>query len=109
MSNEAKRPVACTLTAGDYRERIAWIRELTREALIHAERHGLTLTLTYAPEAAPLVRQMVRQEQACCSFLTFEVLDAQQAMQVTVTAPEHAQDAADVLFEQFMDSSLPSR
>lgn len=35
MSNQVEPPIACTLTAGDYRERIAWIQALTREDLIH--------------------------------------------------------------------------
>jgi hypothetical protein len=61
------------MTSPNYRARLAWIGELTRDALLGSERRGLVLELRYALEAADRVREMVRMEQACCAFLTFDL------------------------------------
>ncbi|MGH6898019.1 MAG: organomercurial lyase [Geminicoccaceae bacterium] len=95
-------PVACTLTPGDLNSRLAWIAELTRDALRQHRRYDLVLQLTYAPEAAHRVREMVRKEQACCPFLTFDLREEPDAVRLMITAPEDARGAADTLFEQFV-------
>ena len=100
-SNLKSLPIACTLTPGDLRERLGLIRALTAEALVGYDRDGLVLTLRYAPEAVERVRAMVASEQHCCAFLTFDVREQPDVVHVTITAPEHARDAADELFEQF--------
>ena len=51
-ANPSAPPLTCCLSAGAYRNRIAWIESFTRRALqIHA-RDDLVLGLAYAPEAA---------------------------------------------------------
>jgi hypothetical protein len=97
--------IACTLTAGNFKDRIAWIGELTRDALRSHERQDLVLDLRYAPEAADRVREMVRKEQECCSFLTFAIREGLDEIRVTITAPEAARKAADELFERFVASA----
>ena len=97
-------PIACTLTPGDLRERLALIRQLTAEALLGHERYGLVLALRYAPAALERVRAMVASEQRCCAFLTFEVREQPDVVHVTITAPENARNAADELFEHFVDA-----
>jgi len=94
--------VACALAEGDFRERLAWIATLTREALRSYERDNLTLDLRYAPEAASRVREMVRKEQACCAFLTFEMREQAGEVWLTIKAPEQARPTADALFELFL-------
>ena len=89
----------------DFKDRIAWIGELTRDALRRYERQGLVLDLRYAPEAASRVREMVRKEQECCAFLTFEMLEELDEVRLTITAPAEATEAADLLFEQFVASA----
>ena len=54
MANDI--PIACTLSASDYRQRLAEIAALSRDALRRVEQRGLTLDLRYAPEAAARVR-----------------------------------------------------
>jgi hypothetical protein len=44
-----QQPIACTLTAGDLRDRLAWIATLNRDALRGYDRGDLTLRLRYAP------------------------------------------------------------
>jgi hypothetical protein len=75
---------------------------LTRDALRSHERRDLVLDLRYAPEAAERVREMVRNEQACCSFLAFDLREQPDEIQLVITAPEAAREAADMLFEHFV-------
>jgi hypothetical protein len=102
------QPIACTLTAENFKDRMAWIGELTRDALRSHERQDLVLDLRYASEAADRVREMVRKEQECCAFLAFVIGEGPDDIRVTITAPEAARKAADELFEQFV-ASVPTR
>ena len=101
------QPIACTLTAGNFKDRMAWIGELTRDALRSHERQDLVLDLRYAPQAADRLREMVRKEQECCSFLTFAIREGLDEIRVTIAAPEAARKAADELFERFV-ASVPT-
>jgi hypothetical protein len=94
--------IACTLSPGDYKERIASIQTLTSQSLLRHERRDLTLELVYAPGALARVHDMVTKEQACCSFLSFDVREAEHEVRLIITAPEDARDAADTLFEEFV-------
>ena len=94
-------PIVCTLTPGDFKDRLAWIAALNRDALREKRRNDLRLDLTYAPQAAARVREMVEREQGCCAFLSFELSEHADAVRLSIAAPEAARDAADVLFEHF--------
>ena len=94
-------PIACTLIYDDYRFRLSEIESLSRAFLRSARRAGLTLHLTYGPEAADRVRELVRQEQSCCAFLHFDVREEADGIHLAITAPERAREAADVLFIHF--------
>ena len=96
------QPIACTLIEGDFRDRLAWIAELTRDALRDYERADLTLKLRYAREAVQRVQEMVRKERACCAFLTFEVREQAHELWLTIKAPEDARPTADALFDPFL-------
>ena len=102
MPRSKAEPIACTLAPDDLGGRLAWIAELTRDALREHRRDDLVMQLTYAPEAAHRVREMVRREQACCAFLAFDLREEPDAVRLTVTAPEDARAAADALFRQFV-------
>src|SRR5262245_46786635 len=94
-------PIACTLTGESYRERAAWIAKLTSEGLLGFERRDLVLELHYTVAVAARVREMVRQEQECCAFLTFTLAEHPERATLTITAPERARQAADLIFEPF--------
>jgi hypothetical protein len=98
-------PVACTLAAGDYTARIAWIADLNAAALRTHRRDDLWLELTYALDARDRVREMIRREQACCAFLTFELCEAREGVRLTIVAPERARDAADGVFAPFLPAA----
>jgi hypothetical protein len=104
MTGSKQPPIACTLTPGDYRDRLSWITQLARDALRGSERHDLGIELRYAPEAAARVREMVRREQLCCAFLTFDLRESPEEIQLTVRAPEEARGALDTIFGQFLAS-----
>jgi hypothetical protein len=96
------QPVACTLAGGDFQERVAWIATLTRDALQSYDRDDIVLHLRYAPEAASRVGQMMRKEETCCAFLTFEMHELRDEVWLTITAPKNARAVADALFEPFI-------
>lgn len=98
-------PIACTLGAGDFKNRMTWIADLNRDALRAHRREDLRLELIYDPSAASRVHEMVRREQACCAFLTFQVRQDADRVQLTIDAPEGARESADMLFEQFQTAS----
>jgi hypothetical protein len=95
-------PIGCCLSAGDYQRRIAWIGSLARQALQKHDRDDLVLRLVYAPEAAEQVREMVEREHLCCAGLTFDLPKRIDAVNVVITAPENAREAAEDLFGQFV-------
>ena len=101
-------PIACTLAPGALKDRTAWIAALNKDALRKYQRRDLVLELSYAREARERVHEMVRNEQACCAFLAFELQEAGNEIRLTVTAPETAREAADVLFEQFVTNAPSS-
>jgi hypothetical protein len=109
MTAEEQQPIACTLSGEARQDRRAWIAALVRDALRGSERNDLTLRLRFAPEVVQHIRDMVRKEQACCGFLTFEMDERPQDIWLTIRAPEAARAAADELFAQFIAStgSLP--
>lgn len=98
-------PIACTLGAGAYQERLDWIADLNRSALRSSRREGARLVLTYDPGAAARVREMVHRERQCCAFLDFELREDENSATLVVTAPEAVQDALDAVFDPFLSAS----
>jgi hypothetical protein len=101
--------IACTLDAGDFKERTGDIRDLARRSLRHASRKPLSLTLTYDIEAADEVRALVAKERECCPFLTFGVRESADTIEVAILAPAAAAEAADALFDHFAPELAASR
>jgi hypothetical protein len=94
-------PVACTLAAGDFRQRLAWIADLNRDALRAQHREGLRLQLTYAAAALDRMREVVAHERDCCAFLTFDLREEADTIRLVIEAPEDARDALDAVFAPF--------
>lgn len=101
-SPSADTPIACILKAGEFRKRLDWIAKLNRAALLDARREGLRLILTYRPDHAERVGEMVRREQQCCAFLDFELTEERDNVTLIINAPEGATDALDSVFEPFL-------
>ena len=96
-----KPPIACTLAPGDYWDRLKWIVELMNDALRACERRDLQLTLHFAPEARERARDLVRREQACCGFLTFELDESSTGIRLMIEAPRRRVQRPDI-FRQFV-------
>jgi hypothetical protein len=107
-ATEAKEemPIACTLDAGDFKARTARIEALASRHLRGVSRNPLSIELTYASEALPELRDLVREETECCAFLDFELAESSDAIRLTITAPEAARDAAETLFAHFAPPSI---
>jgi hypothetical protein len=105
MSDSKHLPIACTLDATDYERRLAWIEALTQQALREHNREDLALHLTYAPEAADRVREMVAMEKACCAFLSFDLSEGGAAVRLIITVPEAARGSADMLLRPYLPGS----
>jgi hypothetical protein len=110
----SETPIACTLDTGGFKQRLAWIAELNRDALRGHERNGLVLQLRYDAKSADRVKEMVRHEKQCCAFLRFDVRHEGDGVLLTIAAPEEARIAAETLFEQFVsrgqsDAATPAR
>ena len=113
VQETGRTPIACTLTQGDFKERIEWIRTLAREWLLDVRREPLALHLTYYAAAAAHVRDMVGKEEVCCAFLRFDLREDTRGVHLTITAPEEAREATNALFAHFApelarSQSLPS-
>jgi hypothetical protein len=93
--------IACTLGAGDFKERVAGIRALATRSLRSSRRKPLQLELTYDREALAEVEDLVAREADCCSFLAFELHPDATGVHLTITAPLEALTAADELFAHF--------
>lgn len=93
--------IACTLQGDDFRDRSAWIRSIGERHLKKSMRSPLTLYLVYASEAEDDLLEMVRKEQACCGFLRFDLSVGDDAVHLSITAPEAASKAVDTLFDHF--------
>ncbi len=98
-------PIACTLDGGSFKSRMTWIADLNTRALKTVRRDDLRLELAYAPSALADVRQMIAQEQACCAFLSFDLTEGADALTLTITAPEAARDAAELVFGPFQQKT----
>ena len=84
------QPIACSLTATEYRKRAAEIRELLRDALMSREPipGGERLTFTAAAGIRERVEELVAAESECCPFLTFAVRVQRGRLVLDVTQPE---------------------
>ena len=95
-------PIACTLSGADFKERALWLTELKKRALIRHRLDGLSVHLVYRLEAAADVEKMVRQEQACCAFLHFDLQRTATGIELKVTAPVEAAADAQALFAHLL-------
>ncbi len=102
VAGENPAPIACSLDAGEYCERMAWLRELSRDALLAHELDDLELTLVYDSAHSERVMEFVRRERSCCGFLEFDVAAEPDEVRVHVRAPEAARPIALELLQEFI-------
>jgi len=105
------KPVACTLTDAQTRERRALVRDTILANVTALDRVENGLTMTFANTAtihADLVH-FIALEQGCCGFLDFDLTadrpgDASPKL-LTITGAPDAAEAIDTLFRIVQDGS----
>lgn len=78
---------SCSLEAGDFKQRVAWIAALNDQFLLAHHRQGGSLILRYALNAEREIRELVAREGACCAFLQFDIGTSGQVLELTVGVP----------------------
>jgi hypothetical protein len=91
--------IACTLNTEGFKARLDCIAELNSAALLSHRREDLRLELIYDAGARTRVLEMVGDEEACCTLLSFEVRDEGDTVHVIIRAPENARAAAETVVE----------
>jgi hypothetical protein len=83
-------PQTCTLPIAQQPLRVAEFDDLFRECVIAVDRADATslrLTLAGGDEVADRVRELTARETECCSFFTFELSAASDALRLLVQVP----------------------
>jgi MerR family copper efflux transcriptional regulator len=85
-------PIACSLTADDYRGRLETIRRVGREAFLGMTEiaDGIGLRFRNSSQTSSDLLTIVDAEASCCPFLSIRVDEAGNELMVTVTAPPEA-------------------
>ena len=77
------RPIACTLSAADLKDRGSAWKKLMNSGLVERERVPGGIRLSAAPGAAVALIELIDLERECCAWIDFEVRDGSV---VTLTA-----------------------
>lgn len=99
----ASPPIACSLSAADYRERLDEIAEVGRSSLIDVEErpHEGVLRFRNSPSALDRLREIVSKEAACCAFLSLALRASDSEVVLTVRGPAGARPVVSDLIRSF--------
>jgi hypothetical protein len=93
-------PIACSLTAADYRQRVADTGDVAREAL--RERRpidgGQRLVFQETGDVRGRLEALVEAESSCCPFLTMRLHSDGGRVVLDITGPELAAPIIEELF-----------
>jgi hypothetical protein len=96
MAMARTRPIACTLSASDLRDREGAWNKLMGSGLVAREVVPGGIRLSPAPGAAAALLELIDLERECCAWIQFEVTDASV---VTMTAEADGAAALAGMFE----------
>lgn len=98
-------PIACTLNAGDLKQRLASIGEIGKESLIARTSEGGRHLLRFRSDAETFRRleEIIAAEAACCSFLDLALEERGGELVLSVAAPQNGQAVADELAATFAE------
>jgi hypothetical protein len=102
-------PIACTLDPAQMPQRRDEIRAVGRAGLRAVERGERQVTLRFRRDAAIRERleRIVAAESSCCAFLDFTLADEEDAILMTIAAPEGAEPAMQGLADLFEAGGIP--
>jgi hypothetical protein len=94
-------PIACSLTAAQYRDRTADLAQLAERHLLAREpiAGGARLTLARSEAVEREIEAANAAEAACCPFLGFALQRHDERLVLDVTGPADAQPIIAELFE----------
>jgi hypothetical protein len=94
------QPIACTLTAADYADRIEATADLARRALRSREPilHGARLIFDNGGDTERELREVIAAEARCCAFLRMDLRPTADALVLDVTGPAEAEPIIAELF-----------
>ena len=98
VHDPAVQSIACTLTPADQKTRLEEWRQLRHDALLSESRDDLVWTTLWRGDADVRARleALIEAERDCCSFLTFKVEDADDALRLRIVFPPSAEGMLDV-------------
>jgi hypothetical protein len=86
---EETRPIACTLTDGDLRDRRkAWLKVGNYAKGSGEIPGGMAFTFVAAPGVDDSLRELVRLEAECCPWMDFRLENTSIEVNLTVTATD---------------------
>jgi hypothetical protein len=99
MNTESQLTIACSLTPGEYAQRLREFRRLFATSLQDSRRAPtrLYLRLDAATAHESTVRDLLRREQECCPFFTFDVQPDGDVLLVEAHVPDGADECLDDL------------
>lgn len=110
LPDETWAPAACTLPTAERPLRLAEFDDLFATALRGQDRRSPTvLRWRLDPAAEPTARDLTARETACCSFFTFTVTPAGDALTVEVTVPPAHVPVLDALAARAAAGITPER
>jgi hypothetical protein len=98
-----ENPIACSLDPGDLRHRLSEIAAIGAESLIARDTEGDRYLLRFSRNEATRRRlaAIVAAEARCCSFLELSPEDREDALVLSIVAPEGAEAVASQLASAF--------
>ena len=95
---DSKTPIACSLNADNYRQRLDAVRELGAAALlsVNDRSDGAELTFRNTTRVREELTAIVEAENACCPFLDLSIGsdededEDEDELSLTITAPREA-------------------
>jgi MerR family copper efflux transcriptional regulator len=93
-------PIACSLTAADYRQRIADTDRVAHAALLDRQAidGGARLTFADGEQRRAELEALIAAESSCCPFLTMQLRRANGRLILDVTGPDAAAPIIDEMF-----------
>ncbi len=100
-------PIACSLGASDFQQRLSEIAEVGAASLIGREEEGgrHILRFRFDPTTRHRLAQIVAAEAECCSFLDLALTEHDGELILTLAAPAEAQPVVDELAVAFAEGS----
>ena len=89
--------IACSLTGDGQRERLNEWKSLLAAAQSR-EQHRTGMRFRFRADLTERIRTLAAAEHECCSFLRFDLTEAEGALVLTVEADETGQDALRFIF-----------